>query len=165
MGVGFDSDEVSAPLQDPVVMDLNHILLFIACVSPLVLLAQAWRRGGLNRAWRLAAFAVLAVTGVSWLLEPDTAGFVGGGPNTTAFEVANTIDDPLYYTRRTGNFTYSGAVANGSYNLRLLFKTLRWRCWSSGARTPSRSPRSAPAPMLRWVPSTTGSTARTTSSG
>lgn len=60
-------------------LDLNHILLFIACVSPLVLLAQTWRRGGLNRGWRIAAFAVLLVTGAAWILTPDTAGFVGGG--------------------------------------------------------------------------------------
>jgi rhomboid protease GluP len=61
------------------VLDLNHILLFIACISPLLLLAQTWRRGGLNRGWRLAAFAVLVVTGAAWILRPDTAGFVGGG--------------------------------------------------------------------------------------
>ena len=60
-------------------LDLNHIFLFIACVSPLVVLAQTWRHGGLNRGWRLAAFAVLVVTGVSWLLSPETAGFIGGG--------------------------------------------------------------------------------------
>jgi rhomboid protease GluP len=61
------------------VIDLNHILLFIACVSPLVLLAQTWRRGGLNRGWRIAAFAVLLVTGGAWILKPETAGFIGGG--------------------------------------------------------------------------------------
>jgi rhomboid protease GluP len=61
------------------VLDLNHIFLFIACLSPLVVLAQTWRRGGLNRGWRLAAFAVLFVTGVSWMVSPETAGFVGGG--------------------------------------------------------------------------------------
>jgi rhomboid protease GluP len=61
------------------VIDVNHILLFIACVSPLVLLAQTWRRGGLNRGWRLAAFAVLLVTGAAWILRPETAGFIGGG--------------------------------------------------------------------------------------
>lgn len=60
-------------------LDLNHILLFLACVSPLVLLGQTWRRGGLDRGWRLAALAVLIVTGVSWILMPDTAGFLGGG--------------------------------------------------------------------------------------
>jgi rhomboid protease GluP len=61
------------------VLDLNHILLFVACISPLVLLAQTWRRGGLYRGWRLAAFAVLLVNAVAWLVKPDTAGFVGGG--------------------------------------------------------------------------------------
>ena len=60
-------------------LDLNHILLFVAAVSPLVLLAQTWKRGGLNRGWRLAALAVLAVTGVAWALKPDWAGFIGGG--------------------------------------------------------------------------------------
>ncbi|MFN2623146.1 MAG: rhomboid family intramembrane serine protease [Chthoniobacterales bacterium] len=60
-------------------IDLNHILLFIACISPLVMLAQTLRRGGLYRAWRLASFAVLLVTGIAWLINPDIAGFVGGG--------------------------------------------------------------------------------------
>ncbi|PZR74591.1 MAG: hypothetical protein DLM73_07340 [Chthoniobacterales bacterium] len=60
-------------------IDLNHILLFIACISPLVLLGQTWRRGGLHQGWRLAAFAVLIVTGVAWSLAPRVAGFVGGG--------------------------------------------------------------------------------------
>lgn len=60
-------------------LDLNHILLFIACISPLILLGQTLRRGGLYRAWRLASFTVLLVTGVSWIVEPETAGFVGGG--------------------------------------------------------------------------------------
>lgn len=60
-------------------LDLNHILLFIACVSPLILLGQTWRRGGLDRGWRLAAFAVLIVTGIAWIVRPDTAGFIGGG--------------------------------------------------------------------------------------
>jgi len=40
------------------VIDLNHILLFIACISPLVMLGQTLRRGGLFRAWRLASLAV-----------------------------------------------------------------------------------------------------------
>jgi len=61
------------------VIDLNHILLFIACIAPLVMLGQTLRRGGLYRSWRLASFAVLLVTGVAWWINPDTAGFVGGG--------------------------------------------------------------------------------------
>lgn len=33
----------------------------------------------MDRAWRIAALAVLLVTGMSWLIMPDFAGFVGGG--------------------------------------------------------------------------------------
>ena len=60
-------------------LDLNHILLFVACISPLVLLAQTWRSGGLYRAWRLASLAVLLVAGGAWLVAPEIAGFIGGG--------------------------------------------------------------------------------------
>lgn len=60
-------------------LDLNHILLFIACLSPVVQLAQTWRGGGLHRSWRVASFVVLLVTAVAWLIQPETAGFVGGG--------------------------------------------------------------------------------------
>jgi rhomboid protease GluP len=60
-------------------IDLNHILLFVACISPLIMLGQTLRRGGLFRAWRIASFAVLLVTAAGWLIDRDTAGFVGGG--------------------------------------------------------------------------------------
>ena len=60
-------------------LSLNHILLFIAFASPLIMLGQTWRRGGLDRSWRLAAFTVLIVAGLSWMVQPETAGFVGGG--------------------------------------------------------------------------------------
>jgi len=60
-------------------IDLNHIFLFIACAWSLILLAQTWRRGGLDRGWRLAAIAVLVVTCLSWMWRPEIAGFVGGG--------------------------------------------------------------------------------------
>ena len=60
-------------------LDLNHILLFIACVSPLVLLAQTWKRSGSNHSWRLSAISVLIVSGIAWILRPSTAGFIGGG--------------------------------------------------------------------------------------
>src|SRR3954469_19108747 len=60
-------------------IDLNHILLFIACFSPLVMLGQTLRRGGLYRPWRIASFAVLLVTAGAWFVNHDTAGFVGAG--------------------------------------------------------------------------------------
>lgn len=60
-------------------MNLNHIFLFLAIVSPLLVLARAWRPGGPYHGWRLAAVIVLAMTGVAWVLWRDFAGYVGGG--------------------------------------------------------------------------------------
>ena len=60
-------------------MDLNHILLFLALVTPLLVLARTWRPGGIFRGWRIAAVIVLAITGVAWLFFRDYAGYVGGG--------------------------------------------------------------------------------------
>ena len=59
-------------------MDLNHVFLFIAVVSPLLVLARAWRPGGILGGWRIAAIIVLAITGIAWLCFRDYAGFVGG---------------------------------------------------------------------------------------
>jgi len=59
-------------------VNLNHILLFLAIVSPLLVLARAWRPSTPYRGWRLAAVVVLAVTAVAWLLRPDISGYVGG---------------------------------------------------------------------------------------
>jgi len=59
-------------------VDLNHILLFLAVISPLLVLARAWRPGGPYRGWRVAAVLVLAVTAVSWILVPTVAGYIAG---------------------------------------------------------------------------------------
>jgi membrane associated rhomboid family serine protease len=59
-------------------MNLNHILLFLAIVSPLLVLARAWRPSSPYHGWRLAALVVLAVTAVAWLLWPGVSGYVGG---------------------------------------------------------------------------------------
>lgn len=59
-------------------IDLNHILLFIAFISPLVVLLRTARDGARNRSWRVASLAVLAITASSFLLFPASAGFVGG---------------------------------------------------------------------------------------
>src|SRR2546430_2274136 len=61
------------------VVDLNHIFLFLAVVSPLLVLARAWRPGGPYRGWRLAALVVLAITGIGWILFRAAAGYIGGG--------------------------------------------------------------------------------------
>ena len=58
-------------------LDLNHIFLFIAAVSPAILLLQVWR-GAASPHWRGAAIIVLVVTGAAWLVARPQAGFIGG---------------------------------------------------------------------------------------
>jgi membrane associated rhomboid family serine protease len=60
-------------------VDPNHIFIFIALISSLLVLARAWRPGGIFRGWRVAAIIVLAITAVMWLFFRDYAGFVAGG--------------------------------------------------------------------------------------
>jgi membrane associated rhomboid family serine protease len=59
-------------------LNLHHILLFLAIVSPLLVLARAWRPTAPYHGWRLAALVVLAITGVAWLFWPDASGYIGG---------------------------------------------------------------------------------------
>jgi membrane associated rhomboid family serine protease len=60
------------------VIDLNHILLFLAIISPVAVLARVWRAGP-SPAWRLAAIIVLVVTALAWIFFRREAGYVGGG--------------------------------------------------------------------------------------
>ena len=60
-------------------MNLNHILLFLAVISSLLVLARAWRLSAPYHGWRVAALAVLGITGVAWLFWRDAAGYIGGG--------------------------------------------------------------------------------------
>ena len=59
-------------------MDLNHILLFLAVISPLVVLARTWRPRTQHHGWRIAALVVLAITAIAWFLVPSAAGYIGG---------------------------------------------------------------------------------------
>ncbi|MGI8956590.1 MAG: rhomboid family intramembrane serine protease [Chthoniobacterales bacterium] len=60
-------------------IDLNHILLFIAVVSPLILLARIVRlRNPRNHGWRIASVIVLIGCAAAWFFAPAIAGFVGG---------------------------------------------------------------------------------------
>jgi membrane associated rhomboid family serine protease len=59
-------------------VDLNHIFLFLAVISPLVVLARTWRPGTQHHGWRIAAFVVLAITAIAWFLVPSVAGYIGG---------------------------------------------------------------------------------------
>ncbi|MDQ3199472.1 MAG: rhomboid family intramembrane serine protease [Verrucomicrobiota bacterium] len=68
-------------IQSParILIDLNHILLFIAIVSPLILLVRIARlRNMRNRGWRIASLIVLAASLLAWLAVPGIAGFIGG---------------------------------------------------------------------------------------
>ena len=59
-------------------MNLNHIFLFLAIVSPALVLARGWRPGATYHGCRFAAIIVLAVTGVAWLSWRDASGYIGG---------------------------------------------------------------------------------------
>ena len=60
-------------------MDLNHVFLFLAVVSPLLVLARAWRPGGPYSGWRIVALIVLVITGLAWMYSRAAAGYIGGG--------------------------------------------------------------------------------------
>ena len=60
-------------------MDLNHVFLFLAVVSPLLVLARAWRPDESYRGWRIAALVVLTITGLAWMFWRPVAGYIGGG--------------------------------------------------------------------------------------
>jgi membrane associated rhomboid family serine protease len=59
-------------------VNLNHILLFLAVISSLLVLARAWRPGSPYGGWGIAALTVLAITCVAWLLWRGAAGYIGG---------------------------------------------------------------------------------------
>jgi membrane associated rhomboid family serine protease len=59
-------------------VNLNHILLFLAIVSPLLVLARGWRLSEPYHGWRFAAMIVLAVTAVAWIIWPHASGYIGG---------------------------------------------------------------------------------------
>jgi membrane associated rhomboid family serine protease len=59
-------------------VDLNHIFLFLAVVSSLLVLARAWRPGAAYHGWRSPALIVLVITGVAWLFWRGAAGYIGG---------------------------------------------------------------------------------------
>ena len=59
-------------------MNLNHIFLFLAVISPLLVLARAWRPRTPYRDWRIAALVTLIITAVAWILLPRAAGYIGG---------------------------------------------------------------------------------------
>src|ERR1041385_2573089 len=59
-------------------MDLNHLLLFVAFISPLILIARSQRHATANRGWRVAAVVVFLTAGAAWFLFPAGAGYIAG---------------------------------------------------------------------------------------
>jgi membrane associated rhomboid family serine protease len=59
-------------------IELNHICLFLAIVPALVVLFVSMLQD-MARSWRIAAFVILAITGISYLLFRQEAGYIGGG--------------------------------------------------------------------------------------
>jgi len=59
-------------------LNLNHILLFLAVISSLLVLARTWRPSAPYHGWRIAALIVLAITGVAWLFWRRAAGYIVG---------------------------------------------------------------------------------------
>jgi len=59
-------------------VNLNHIFLFLAVISPLLVLARAWWPGSIYRGWRIAALVVLVITGVAWIFFRSAAGYIAG---------------------------------------------------------------------------------------
>jgi membrane associated rhomboid family serine protease len=58
-------------------VELNHIFLFLALISPVLVLVRAWRPGGVYRGWLIAAVMVLGITGAAWILVSRVAGYIG----------------------------------------------------------------------------------------
>jgi membrane associated rhomboid family serine protease len=59
-------------------LNLNHIFLFLAIVSPLLVLARGWLPSANYYGWRFAALIVLAVAAVAWVFWPPIAGYISG---------------------------------------------------------------------------------------
>jgi membrane associated rhomboid family serine protease len=59
-------------------VNLNHILLFLAVISSVLVLARAWRPSSPYGGWSIAALTVLAITCIAWLLWRGAAGYIGG---------------------------------------------------------------------------------------
>lgn len=60
-------------------VDLNHIFLFLALVSPIAVLARGWSSREPNHSWRIAAIVVLAITVIALIFIRHEAGYIGAG--------------------------------------------------------------------------------------
>jgi membrane associated rhomboid family serine protease len=97
------------------VIDLNHILLFLAFVSPLAVLARSWRPDTDYHGWRLAAVIVLAVTGAAWLFFREEAGYIGGGAWIALLFLPAVALKRMSELAARGNFKGARRLAIASY--------------------------------------------------
>ena len=69
-------------------------------------------------------FFTSALSNLTWLPDrpyvPGSWGYVSGEARSTTSEIVNTVDVPLYQTRREGEFTYKIDAPDGNYEVELL---------------------------------------------
>ena len=69
-------------------------------------------------------FFTSALSNLTWLPDrpyvPGSWGYVSGEARSTTSEIVNTVDVPLYQTRREGEFTYKIDALDGNYEVELL---------------------------------------------
>lgn len=69
-------------------------------------------------------FFTSTLSNLTWLPDrpyvPGSWGYVSGEARSTTSEIVNTIDVPLYQTRREGEFTYKIDAPDGNYEVELL---------------------------------------------
>jgi membrane associated rhomboid family serine protease len=133
------------------VPDLNHILLFIAWISPAVLLVRTWR-GGVDPSWRRAAITVLLITTAATIFARRHAGFVAAGAWLALLVLpAVGIRKALEFAQR-GRFRLARATLNA---VRILHPARSIRehlamiaAVESAHRAGRALPRIAPRPMI-----------------
>ncbi len=90
-------------------IDLNHILLFIALASSAILLGRLVQlRKARQPGWMAAAIIVLVASGLAWLVVPSIAGYVGGtfwgllllGPSLAERKIADLLVEKRYSSAR-----------------------------------------------------------------
>lgn len=69
-------------------------------------------------------FFTSTLSNLTWLPDrpyvPGSWGYVSGEARSTTSEIVNTVDVPLYQTRREGEFTYKIDAPDGNYEVELL---------------------------------------------
>lgn len=69
-------------------------------------------------------FFTSALSNLTWFPDrpyvPGSWGYVSGEARSTTSEIVNTVDVPLYQTRREGEFTYKIDAPDGNYEVELL---------------------------------------------